>query len=434
MTGDLIIRNDYSDAQSVILTLESREIAASKTTTGRTRAGASVKIDIGRTGIFRMPDYLLNASEISVATDTEPTDQLIERQGAMIKSLQALQHNSLVAADETDAYRIQQLMSALSNEREKTKALQSVESLVVEDFHSNLKELSDEQLEEIEHRHSLSTTGERNQRISALKTKFDNADTSTKVELFASTRVALSDEQRKAAMNDFGQTLDDPDAKHTGDVYRGADSTTDLRFAKNPNDEPVKFEDLPGKRDESHGYSGAESGAESASDDHDTEDASHKETQSKADYMIENEDANLEDADENRESFDGDEDLVEPGSEEAQEANEDPKEKSNSPEPEERRGRFPHNTGGGTTSGGTIEDRPVKMDDPDAEDSEADDNFRSSVNKLKVSQLADVERENNLSGEGVAKTRKDAIKEAYDNADDEGKASLVKSVDKALEG
>lgn len=440
MSGNLIIRNSYSDAQSVILYFDTRELSDS-TKTGRVRASASLKIDIGREGVFRLPEYLLEESSVEPGTDSEPQDQLIERQGARIKTLEALQHNSLVAADETDHYRIQELMSALSAEREKTKALSNVHELLVGDFHANAESLSEDQLEEIEHRHSLNTEGNLEHRVAALKTQFENADVATQVGLFASTRVASTDDQRKRAMVDFARPLDDPDAKHTGDVYRGADSTTDLRFMKNPSDEPVGFDDLTGQRDESAGAADQNAGGESLSAADTDHDSSHKETQAKADEMIEN-DVNEEEAGENAE-YDGQDDLTQPEdlnqneSEENEENDEgeDPEEESNNPEPENPRGTYPHDTHGGTTPHESIEDRPVKMDDPEENDNEneGDDNVLSKVSKLKVGQLTSVERDSNLSGEGTAKVRKDAIREAFNNADDEGKASIAKSVNKALE-
>lgn len=422
MSGYLTIRNNYSDAQSCILMLDTSQNAdATGKRVGKTRAGGSLQIDIGRTGTIKLPDFLQEEGDIVPGTDSEPTDQLIERQGAMIQTMQALQNNSLVAADETDAYRINELMTALSNERETTRALGRVQTLVEEEFNKFLETVSEDQLEEVEHRHGRSTEGGLEHRKNTLKTFFRDASISEKVDVYESLKIVIDEEQRKASLNNFAASDAhlDKDARHSQstDIYRGTDSTTDQHFEKK--EEDVSFEELSSMkplRDESHGYSGGETDAETGTQG-DSPDASHKQTQERADQMIESEDTE-EEAEENRDEFEGEDDVRKP---------EDVEEQSNNPEPEQPGGRFPLHQGGGSTHGGKIEDRPVKMSDPDEE------GFRANVGKLKVAQLDGVERENNLSGDGNRKERQDAVKEAYDNADDEGKASLVKSVNKALE-
>jgi hypothetical protein len=395
MGGFLTIRVEpLSDAFSSILTLDSKEEG------GSSRMGKTLKIDVGRSAKVKLPDFLLDEGEVDATSDTEPTDQILERQGAQIVTQQELQQSSLVPADETDHHRMQELMTALHNERETTRALQELYQFVESEFSKYITTAPDAELKEIESRHGVSSGDDNpNAKRSAIQTKFNNASVAEKVDLFMSAKTALEESTKREAASNFTATQSnlDNDAKYTGDTYRGADSSTDNNDVAETRDEEQVVES-----DSSESSSAPEtSSAGLAVGDQKGQDTdeSHIETQEKADEAIEDEELSAE---------------------------------SNWPERDQPGGYQGHHQGGDSTNQSDLDDRAVIMEDQGEEE---DDNFKTKVNKLKVAQLSEVESSfDELDGEGNSKARKDALKEAYDNADEDKKQELSNAVDSALNG
>lgn len=430
MAGNLNIRVDKVDAQSAILIFDSSG-PSTDNQTSKSRTGGTLKIDVGRTATIRLPDFLTTDDDVEVNTDRESTEQYVERLTARIATLEKLQENHLVPADETDHFRIQNLMTALSNEREKTSSMNRLASFVEEEFRKNLDTLREDQLDEIENRHGFAGDGSESVRKGVIRAAFENSAIAKRVDLFESTRIALEEDQKREAVKNFGAAQQsDVDAKHIGDTYRGADSTTDLRMQKGPGAETVTFDDLQGqKASGSNGGQGTgKTGPEVGDNPGEDTDASHKDTQEKADQMLNSEDT-LEEADGNREKSDDVQAAEEDKSTRAEQPNV-PEKDSNNPERDEPNGNFPLHGGGGSTIGGKIEDRPVKFNE-EGEASSVD--FASKAKQLKVSQLAKVEEEFKLSGDGTKADRQDALKKAFNESGEERKANLTSSVDKALE-
>jgi hypothetical protein len=433
MAGYLKIENSYSDAQAVVLTLE----ASGKNENGsRSRMGKSLKIDIGREAEVKLPDFLQTDVEQEAEGDTEPYDQKVERLSARIRELEKANELALVPSDETDHGRMVELMTALHNERQKSKGLDAVLKFVENEFNKIISEASEDQLQEMGQRHHTAGAGEsRGDHRSALKESFQNGDPSEKISLYESARSALDEEETRRASSKHHEEqqhlLQDKDARHVGDFYRGADSTTDLndtaqtREEDSDDDETSDTEARDNVQEQQTGQDNTQSSTGEGT--HTTtvagskgseEDDSHKETQEKADEAVEEANKAEEQASTSREK-----------AEETKEA------ADNDASTQEDM-----DTGGGsdsTTERGKVEDRPVKMDDEDSDSAstqEDDDDFRSRVNGMRNAHLDEVEgKYDDLSGEGNQKERKQALKDKYDNSDEQGKKDLSDAVDAALE-
>ncbi len=521
MSGYLNITNDLSDAQAVVLTLDSKGKADDGTTE---RMGASLKVDIGRTVQVKLPDYLLDDGELksNVNTDAEPTNQKLERQAARIKFLESLQHNHLVSADETDNARMQDLMKTVNRLQKENKGLKNVQKRMEADFEQGLEVANEEVIGELARTYKVEPSK------SNIRGIFNNSDPATKADMYGAVRASLDEVETNRASRQHHATnrhlLQDKDAKHIGDTYRGPDSTTDFNDVAQTRD--------PDSLEEGDDGTATANAAEATTHarEHRTgrsrmvsEDASfsptghqsrggseyesHKETQEEADKLLESSEQETDNADaetsfedtsyeqeqgneindesqeqtnetaeetSNDPTESTDENLFEHNASaeddnvEAQDAVEGPRDPDN---PQSVHPNFPHTVpgtddknaphnefeyehgSGSSTEKADLEDRPVIMDeggaDAQSEDDESvseqsdqqvessqedDDDFRADVNKLKNAQLDEVEAKHDLSGEGNQKVRKDALKDAYDNADEEDKQTLRADVQAALEG
>ncbi len=512
MSGYLNIRNDLSDAQAVILTLDSKGDGS--------RMGSTLKIDVGRTARVKMPDYLMEAESEArnVKTDSEPTEQRIERLQARIKLLESLQHNHLVAADETDNARMQDLMKALNREQKKTRALGKVLQSMRNEFHKMLEAADEDALAELARTYKIEP-GKGN-----IKGKFKNSDEETQVDMYGAIKASLDDEQTVRASRQHHESTrhlqQDKDAGRSVKFHSGPDSTTDANDVAQTRDP----EEHDGEatvnaaeatrhiREQNRGRDNmvAETGTGGVSPtghraSESSDDESHRDTQERADEM--REDATLEsdnadaetsfedtgadqesttelddNSQEQENTADGDE--TETGAQNQGDVSSDEEDdmveaQAGSPEDDHVHDtpdkNAPHHFmppaegSGSSTERTTPEDRPVIMDEGSTENDSAeqqsekgeednsseqsnssdedsnsdsgdedsqvdDDNFRASVNKLKNAQLEEVEKKNDLAGEGNQKQRKDALKEAYNTADDEQKQTLRADVEDALEG
>lgn len=283
-------------------------------------------------------------------------------------------------------------MTALHSEREKTRALSDVIGLLGAEFSTNIESAEVDQLQEVQQRHGVDAGEAHAQKVDSLKVAFENATIPQKVDLWKSSKNALAEDAKRKSVATFNdvQSVEnlDKDAKYTGDVWRGPDSTTDFNDTAQ-----VRSEDQEASTEYNvdENISNASGNSETdtvvgAETDPKEYGDSHVETQQKADEAVE----------EAKKAQEAATTSAEKAQDTADAATDDVEQESNNPQRDENRGYPGTHKGGGTTEGSKIEDRPVKMDDPDEFDSQAE--------KLKVAQLSNIESKfDNLNGEGKRK-------------------------------